>query len=1695
MRTDYESSSSNRSRSNSPNLRINSSLPLNSGTITTPPNKYKDKNKRGKVPPQTPRLKGIHKFQSIQSFQREINNNIRLYLRFRNGLVLNKGLILKLDKFPLKESGTLQIPITISGARNLRQGQYGRIFGAGQPTIAGIYGVLNILRSGREYNYQQQQVQSVKLTYPVLERHPSNLSTYSTQGLFERQKKKRQTEVLWINLREEPILYINNRAVVLRDFEEPFQNLQYFRGIRKDRIEEIEWKLKEDCVRETRLNGGNLMVHREDRTGQLHTFWEAVKIDQIKTSREVFFQFQMEGYRVRYKRLPSTSQRAPPKRYFDLLLKYVMHTSVSSDTAIVVNCQTGVSRSTFSMVAVCLIKFWRGQGRNTTEEQNLLSVVLTPYNYRKQNLFHAPSSKEDFTYALSFSGSDTEKEKAPNKGLRRENSAKTRSKSLLKAALNSQTTKEKDFAVIQEHSNLPPAEEALNLGSQENQALKSFERVNVLNQIDYFSKNKTEASPIGKPIKRVLSGRTLASMEQELEIEKSPMMKPSKAPNVTLPEQLTKPSLTPKKQKIGQTDRLSFITDRLLKGWYQPVINLLRLLESGLESKSHVDYFIDKCDRLLNIREAIYKYRAKASETQNVQENEYFIKRASTELVRYLLLIIFDAYLNEQIQKNFPEQSMDDFAETGYGTSDNGNQILGISFQNWLDSRPELRKVIADVQNNPEISMSSPVFLVESHNSQYVSDVVKFRHGSMLSQDSILKVDNFASFEAPKSNLGILIKGAVNFRIINGTQIGACGSPTLPGIMGVVQYLKACSSATNNKNNDVQVASSSEEYDESTTVSNYKTRIIWINLREEPILYINKKPAMLRSMAKPFQNVQVFDSINEERLEKAEDRLKADVIREANLCNGKLLIHMEEKKFELVPVLEDINFGENLETDDALTVKEANEKVSAFAESCSLEFIYRRVALTPEKPPTPTDIDKLLFILDEAAEIDRYFEETYFVYSCQIGKGRSTVASIIAYLHQHCSLHSSLLNDMNSDERYDIGNIVERKPAKREENSSSLLIATESGDSSDGEADYFEPQSKMEHKIGRRAKEPQFNVVLALMRLLQHGKTAQKWTNLAIKKCGSVENILVQIKVLKEKASHCRHKERAVVLTERALMYLQRYFMIILVAAYILARQEVTKATRQSSERRKSASSSPSTSPSRLSRTKSVFASTDLSTFSETPSFPSFSEWFNKRKELSTLFQELNHKDALNVQQNKVLAATPIPGEFFVPGTAVQEDNLDVEVSEKEVTDVAELVASREGSVLVNGSILKEDHFPGSERLKEKRIRIEGSPNFRPIEINLTPEESSVQLTEINSLLRTYGVGIPTLEGLKSVVKFVQERDNPKALDDYLLVWINLREEPIIYIHGKPYVVRKLEHPYENLEHTGINTERVENMEERLKIDVIAEIQENNGMLLLHGEDEFGLTPGFEKIDLSDPLAVLTPKELYERMKLNFNLKYYRIPITDEQAPKILDYDRLIKLVDSTDVHKTSFVLNCQMGRGRTTTGSVIVTALRLWQLGLLFSAVDVFEEFIKLRHAKQEKINFGLNKQEIKYKQGKIRSIISLTRVLENGALAKSVLDVITDLCEKMQNLREAIYDVKQLTEKNKYQSAARQASITNRGREYLKRYAQLMVFFSYLLSMNHNDYKLGILGATSSEKVSFSKFMFSRKEVQSMLNRISFP
>eukprot|EP00510_Aplanochytrium_minuta_P003951 CAMPEP_0184019890 /NCGR_PEP_ID=MMETSP0954-20121128/9022_1 /TAXON_ID=627963 /ORGANISM="Aplanochytrium sp, Strain PBS07" /LENGTH=624 /DNA_ID=CAMNT_0026301645 /DNA_START=72 /DNA_END=1947 /DNA_ORIENTATION=+ len=580
-------------------------------------------------------------------------------------------------------------------------------------------------------------------------------------------------------------------------------------------------------------------------------------------------------------------------------------------------------------------------------------------------------------------------------------------------------------------------------------------------------------------------------------------------------------------------------------------------------------------------------------------------------------------------------------------------------------------------------------------------------------------------------------------------------------------------------------------------------------------------------------------------------------------------------------------------------------------------------------------------------------------------------------------------------------------------------------------------------------RDPEYSAILALIRVLPHGTKVKRWADYVIDRCGDIINIRHAIARYSEKASHARTSERSEDHVERALTYMRRYFVVICLAAFLWERH--------------------------------VDADGKM-----VKQFRSYAEWYASRRELTTLYNHLNNADALRVQQNEVLSEIPDDTAQYTQSDK-QEPSREQDVSKEE--EMREYVANREGMVLTRGSILKSDHFPGCNRLKGSSLQLDGAPNFRPV---LSPSESGSLKKHL-----AYGTGIPTYAGVKNIIQYLKERN---LGTDAAICWINLREEPILYINGRPFVLRKFEHnPFANLEYTGINRERVEGMEDRLKLDVVNEVIQNDGVFLLHDEDDIGLTPVWENVDTRpESNGIMTPRDLYAaiRKELNVDVMAFRVPITDEQAPKLSDYDRLISIARKIP-ENAHIVVNCQMGRGRTTTGLVVVSALRYWQREMLLRLPRRLENNISFAKSCKSKVRKSLmnlldqdeklSQAELNYRKGELKSVLHLTRILKSGTEAKLVMDSLIDICDSMQNLREAIYDLKVLSEK-KGQKPMKLAATCSRGAHYMKRYFQLICFAAYLLSINPGD-------VARAPMISFSAWTKERVEIVNAARRLTFP
>ncbi|RNF27576.1 metal ion binding protein [Trypanosoma conorhini] len=422
-----------------------------------------------------------------------------------------------------------------------------------------------------------------------------------------------------------------------------------------------------------------------------------------------------------------------------------------------------------------------------------------------------------------------------------------------------------------------------------------------------------------------------------------------------------------------------------------------------------------------------------------------------------------------------------------------------------------------------------------------------------------------------------------------------------------------------------------------------------------------------------------------------------------------------------------------------------------------------------------------------------------------------------------------------------------------------------------------------------------------------------------------------------------------------------------------------------------------------------------------------FSDWVEKRTEVANIIENLEQRPEQSI---KYMEARPSVKEGF---------------------------PNRNGDVLTANFVLKADHFPGCQK-KGLRPELCGAPNFRKVDV-----------------VNVYGVAIPTLRGINNVLSLLgasaeplqtypgESNDNelhigfaaprlfaPHFVQEELakplrgsVVWVNLREEPILYVGDRPFVLRNIDAPYVNVELTGIAAHKAEEVEIQMRKDVLKEASLQGGMFLVSDEGE----PG-ELVGIWEPATeetVKTVRDVYNELAARgIRVTMLRLPVTDEQSPGVDDFDGLVAaLLPSIAAHMDrretlSFVFNCQMGRGRTTTGMVICCML----IGLVIP--EYYDEL-------NNRFNPLYKPEESQLSRGDYGCIVQLKRVLTGGRQAKHQVDLVLEACSQMQNLRTAIENFA-LQLKSPDVTEEQRGRAHHHGVHYLRRYFNLIVFAAYL-------------------------------------------
>ncbi|XVE73576.1 hypothetical protein DITRI_Ditri11bG0129700 [Diplodiscus trichospermus] len=953
------------------------------------------------------------------------------------------------------------------------------------------------------------------------------------------------------------------------------------------------------------------------------------------------------------------------------------------------------------------------------------------------------------------------------------------------------------------------------------------------------------------------------------------------------------------------TDNLPNSKEAIRRGEYAVIRSLMRVLEGGVEGKRQVDKVIDKCASMQNLREAIATYRNSILRQPDEMKREALLSFFVEYLERYYFLICFSVYIHSD-RAAFCSSS-----------------VNHTSFADWMKARPELYSIIRRLLRRDPMgalgyaSQKPPLPIVNGADGHphEVGVVAALRNGEVLGSQTVLKNDHCPGCQ--NVSLPEKVEGAPNFREVPGFPVYGVANPTIDGIRSVIKRIGG---------------------------SKGGRPVFWHNMREEPVIYINGKPFVLREVERPYKNMLEYTGIDRERVERMEARLKEDILREAECYEGAIMVIHETDDGQIFDAWEHVN-SDSIQT--PLEVFKCLEKDG-------FPIKYARVPITDGKAPKSSDFDTL------AANIASASKNTAFVFNCQMGRGRTTTGTVIACLVllriNYGRPIKLLLDDMNHEP-------PDGCSSSGEESGSNDVRLTPST---------FEVRTKSEQ--GRALGIDDILLLWKITRLFDNGVECREALDSIIDRCSALQNI--QQAVLQyRKVFNQQHVEPRVrrVALNRGAEFLERYFRLIAFAAYL--------------------------------------GSEAFDGFcGQEKCMMTFKIWLHQRPEVQAMKWSIRLR----------------PGRFFtVPELRAPHE------SQHGDAVMEAIVKARYGSVLGKGSILKMYFFPGQRTSSD--IQIHGAPHVFKV-----------------AGYPVYSMATPTVFGAKEMLAYLGAKSKVEGFAGQKVVVTDLREETVVYINGSPFVLRELNKPVDTLKHVGITGPVVEHLEARLKEDILSEVRQSCGRMLLHREEYIPLSNQssvvgyWENIFADD---VKTPAEVYAALKdEGYNIAYRRIPLTREREALASDVDEIQNCQDDSS---GCYLYVSHTGFGGVAYAMAIICCRLDAEVNSGTSSVTQTLADGHLHSTFEESLSSWTSEEA--RKMGDYRDILSLTRVLMHGPKSKADVDIILERCAGAGHLRDDI-----LHYSNEHEVAddddEHQAYLVDRGIKALRQYFFLITFRSYL-------------------------------------------
>merc|ERR1712158_55400 len=311
---------------------------------------------------------------------------------------------------------------------------------------------------------------------------------------------------------------------------------------------------------------------------------------------------------------------------------------------------------------------------------------------------------------------------------------------------------------------------------------------------------------------------------------------------------------------------------------------------------------------------------------------------------------------------------------------------------------------------------------------------------------------------------------------------------------------------------------------------------------------------------------------------------------------------------------------------------------------------------------------------------------------------------------------------------------------------------------------------------------------------------------------------------------------------------------------------------------------------------------------------------------------------------------------------------------------------------------------------------------------------------------KVYTTGQPTLDGIKNVLEKVTGTIYPK---DGPIIWLNLRQEPDVYVNGQPICARPPNKIGEYAELGAVTRDLIKADEAEFFKVVEGRVKENGGKLKY-----VTITKEEKEVEVKE---LKTLSEAMEAAKADFpGLVHWRVPVCNSASPLETDLDIICNTLVGTSIN-TPVIVTDQVGLSRATTGSVIACLFKEFQINASFEGLVETVPGVNLDLLKMDKYVMDPAKDPLF--RGEFPVVMDLVSKLAGGQAAKNECDKVIDKNgtpktggNGIKQLRENIAESKLSYE---IMDDAAQAFLKVKIMDNIHKYYYLIVFTAYMREM----------------------------------------